>query len=147
MKVKRQNRMGTFYVRSRVENHLDRLKVVIVPKIARGSGQRPQHPQYRICHYPSGQVLHDRSGRVCGKRDVPLLGARTLEGLNLTVGPKRQKLVAAGPLLAAGTERSWKPCSASGRVRRRSAVTRTGSHCVPSAAHNDAKLVVSVVID
>src|SRR5207237_6982800 len=104
-------------------------------------------PQYRICHYPSGQVLHDRSGRVCGKRDVPLLGARTLEGLNLTVGPKRQKLVAAGPLLAAGTERSWKPCSASARVRRRSAVTRTSLHCVASAAHNDAKLVVSVVID
>lgn len=37
------------------------------------------------------------------KGDIPLLGARTLEGLNLTVDPKRKKLVAAGPLLAAGS--------------------------------------------
>jgi len=33
--------------------------------------------------------------------DIPLLGARTLEGLNLTVDPKRKKLIAAGPLPAA----------------------------------------------
>ncbi len=33
--------------------------------------------------------------------DLSLLGARTLEGLNLTVDPRRKKLVAAGPLLAA----------------------------------------------
>ena len=33
--------------------------------------------------------------------DLSLLGARTLEGLNLTVNPRRKKLVAAGPLLAA----------------------------------------------
>jgi predicted aspartyl protease len=30
-----------------------------------------------------------------------LLGARSLEGLNLTVDPKRKKLVASGPLSAA----------------------------------------------
>ena len=35
------------------------------------------------------------------KGDLLLLGARTLEGLNLTVDPKRKKLVAAGPLPAA----------------------------------------------
>lgn len=35
------------------------------------------------------------------KGDLLLLGARTLEGLNLTVDSKRKKLVAAGPLLAA----------------------------------------------
>jgi predicted aspartyl protease len=35
--------------------------------------------------------------------DLPLLGARTLEGLNLTVDPKRKRLVAAGPLIAAGS--------------------------------------------
>ena len=33
--------------------------------------------------------------------DLLLLGARTLEGLNLTVDPQRKKLVAAGPLPAA----------------------------------------------
>jgi predicted aspartyl protease len=35
------------------------------------------------------------------KGDLLLLGARTLEGLNLTVDSKKKKLVAAGPLLAA----------------------------------------------
>lgn len=33
--------------------------------------------------------------------DLTLLGARTLEGLNLTVEPGKRKLVAAGPFLAA----------------------------------------------
>ena len=35
------------------------------------------------------------------KGDLLLLGARTLEGLNLIVHPHKKKLVAAGPLLAA----------------------------------------------
>ena len=35
------------------------------------------------------------------KGDLLLLGARTLEGLNLTVDSRRKKLVAAGPVLAA----------------------------------------------
>lgn len=33
--------------------------------------------------------------------DLQLLGARTLEGLNLAVDPARKRLVAAGPLPAA----------------------------------------------
>lgn len=33
--------------------------------------------------------------------DLYLLGARTLEGLNLTVDPAKKRLVAAGPLPAA----------------------------------------------
>lgn len=33
--------------------------------------------------------------------DLLLLGARSLEGLNLTVDAKRKRLVPAGPLLAA----------------------------------------------
>ena len=35
------------------------------------------------------------------KGDLLLLGARTLEGLNLVVDPRRKRLVAAGPLPAA----------------------------------------------
>ena len=35
------------------------------------------------------------------KGDLLLLGARSLEGLNLAVDPRRKKLVAAGPVLAA----------------------------------------------
>lgn len=36
--------------------------------------------------------------------DLALLGARSLEGLNLTVDSRRKRLVAAGPLPAAGSE-------------------------------------------
>jgi predicted aspartyl protease len=36
--------------------------------------------------------------------DLLLLGARTLEGLNLTVDSRLKKLVAAGPLPAAGSD-------------------------------------------
>lgn len=38
------------------------------------------------------------------KGDLALLGARTLEGLSLTVDSRRKKLVASGPLLAAKAE-------------------------------------------
>lgn len=34
--------------------------------------------------------------------DLQLLGARTLEGLNMKVDSRRKKLVASGPLVAAG---------------------------------------------
>lgn len=37
--------------------------------------------------------------------DLELLGARTLEGLNLKVDSRNQELVAAGPLVAAGNIR------------------------------------------
>ena len=37
------------------------------------------------------------------KGDLLLLGARTPEGLNLTIDARRKKLVAAGPLPAAAT--------------------------------------------
>ncbi len=35
------------------------------------------------------------------KGDLLLLGARTLEGLSLKVDPRKKKLVASGPILAA----------------------------------------------
>ena len=35
------------------------------------------------------------------KGDLLLLGARSLEGLNLTVDSRRKRLIAAGPVLAA----------------------------------------------
>lgn len=40
--------------------------------------------------------------------DLPLLGARTLEGLNLTVDPGRKRLVAAGPHPVARTRKPSK---------------------------------------
>ncbi|HUO09898.1 MAG TPA: retroviral-like aspartic protease family protein [Phycisphaerae bacterium] len=39
--------------------------------------------------------------------DQQLLGARSLEGLNLMVDPPRKRLVAAGPLPAATGRRGW----------------------------------------
>jgi predicted aspartyl protease len=40
--------------------------------------------------------------------DLLLLGARSLEGMNLTVDARRKRLVAAGPLPAAGsTNKPW----------------------------------------
>jgi predicted aspartyl protease len=41
--------------------------------------------------------------------DLILLGARSLEGLNLRVDPARKELVPAGPILAAAGGRVWPP--------------------------------------
>ena len=38
--------------------------------------------------------------------DLQLLGARTLEGLNVKVDARNKRLVASGPLIAAGNRRS-----------------------------------------
>ena len=40
------------------------------------------------------------------KGDLQLLGARSLEGLNLKVDSRNKKLVAAGPFVAAGNIKS-----------------------------------------
>ena len=37
--------------------------------------------------------------------DLPLLGARSMEGLNVRVDPESKQLVAAGPIVAAGNLR------------------------------------------
>ena len=46
-------------------------------------------------HFTIDEVVFAEAG------DLQLLGARTLEGLNLTIDPARRRLVAAGPLPAA----------------------------------------------
>ncbi len=58
------------------------------------------------------------------KGDLQLLGARTLEGLNLQVDSRNKKLVAAGPFVAAGnmaigSSNERQPWADSGFVRRR----------------------------
>ena len=130
MKVKRQNRMGTFYVRCRVENHLDRSKAVIAPKLLVDTGSDytwipsnllekigiEREKKDLLFIMANGQSVTRSIGFAiirldkyfttdevvfAEKGDVPLMGARTLEGLNLRIDPKRKKLVAADPLLAA----------------------------------------------
>lgn len=122
--------MGTFYVRCRVENHVDRSQSVIVPKLLVDTGSDYTWIPARLLEkigvqrekkdllfiMANGQnitrnvgfaiVRLDRYFTIdevvfAEEGDLPLLGARSLEGLNLTVDPKRKKLVAAGPLLVA----------------------------------------------
>lgn len=88
MKSKQQNSTGAFYVRCKVENHDDRSKSAIVANMRFVILRADKY-------FTIDEVVFAEKG------DLPLLGARTLEGLNLAVDPKRKRLIAAGPLLAA----------------------------------------------
>ena len=122
--------MGTFHIGCKVENHVDRSKFVRLQKalVDTGSeytwipgtkleqiGVKREKKDLRFV-LANGEVVTRSVGfailRV-GKNftidevvfaepgDLLLLGARTLEGLNLRVDSARKKLVAAGPLPAA----------------------------------------------
>ncbi len=122
--------MGTFHTGCTVENHVDRSKFVRLQKVLVDTGSEytwiPETKLQQIgvkrekkdlrFALANGEVVTRSVGfailRV-GKNftidevvfaergDLLLLGARTLEGLNLTVDSARKKLVAAGPLPAA----------------------------------------------
>ena len=122
--------MGAFHTGCKVENHVDRSKAVRIAKALVDTGSEytwiPGAKLEKIgvvCEkkdlrfvMANGEVVTRSVGfailRV-GKHftidevvfakpgDQTLLGARTLEGLNLTVDSARKKLVAAGPLPAA----------------------------------------------
>jgi predicted aspartyl protease len=122
--------MGTFYTSCRVENHVDRSKSVRIGKLLVDTGSeytwipaarlekisvKREKKDVRFImangevvtrsvgfailrvanHFTIDEVVFAEAG------DLALLGARTLEGLNLTVDSARKKLVAAGPLPAA----------------------------------------------
>ncbi len=122
--------MGAFYTACRVENHVDRSKGVRLQKLLVDTGsehtwiageklerigvQREKKDLRFVM--ANGEVVTRSVGfailRVGGSftidevvfaepGDLLLLGARTLEGLNLRVDPIKKKLVAAGPLPAA----------------------------------------------
>jgi predicted aspartyl protease len=122
--------MGTFHTGCKVENHVDRAKTVQIPKMLVDTGSEytwipgtklekigvaREKKDIRFV-MANGAVVTRSIGfailRV-GKTftidevvfaepgDLVLLGARTLEGLNLTVDTAKKKLVAAGPLPAA----------------------------------------------
>ena len=122
--------MGTFHIGCKVENHLDRAKSVRIARLLVDTGSEytwiPASRLERIgvtrekkdirFVMANGQVVTRSVGfailRVGGSftidevvfaepGDLILLGARTLEGLNLTVDATRKKLVAAGPVPAA----------------------------------------------
>lgn len=122
--------MGAFYTSCRVENHVDRKKSIRVPKLLVDTGSEytwiPTAKLEKIgvkkekkdvpFIMANGELVTRGVGfailRVANNftidevvfaeaGDLALLGARTLEGLNLTVDSSRKKLVAAGPLPAA----------------------------------------------
>ena len=125
-----KNRMGTFYTSCRIENHVDRKKSIEVPKLpvdtgaeftwikagtlkkvgvtrekknytfVTATGQEISRTiGYAIIHVGDAVTIDEVVFAEPG--DLELLGARSLEGLNLRVDSRAKKLVAGGPILAA----------------------------------------------
>ena len=121
--------MGTFWVGGRVENLTDRTRSATVEKLLVDGGSEmtwiPSSVLEEIGVQPAKTVeFQMANGTVITRQvgfafvhvaehftvdevvfgednDLPLLGARSLEGLNLRVDSRHKKLVAGGPLLAA----------------------------------------------
>ncbi len=122
--------MGTFYASCFIGNHVHRKRRANVPKILVDTGSEytwiSQGTLRKIGVVPekkdillvmaNGQIVTRDIGFaiiwverhftideviMAHRGDLELLGARSLEGLNLTVDPRKKKLVAAGPPPAA----------------------------------------------
>jgi predicted aspartyl protease len=82
---------------------LKKLNVDVVKKdvvFTMANGQRiTRNVGYVIIHCDQFQTIDEVVFAQPG--DLSLLGARTLEGFNAAVDPKKKKLVAAGPVVAA----------------------------------------------
>lgn len=122
--------MGTFHVRVRIENPIDRDSQAVLSKMLVDTGseytwvpggilekigigrekkdlafvmangtQITRSVGFAIIrvddYFTIDEVVFAEPG------DLLLLGARSLEGLNLTVDPRRKRLIASGPLPAA----------------------------------------------
>ena len=119
--------MGAFYTKCLIENHIDRKKSIVVPKLLVDTGSEytwiPENLLEKIAVVrekkdlvfvmANGQQVTRSVGFaiICldkfftidevvfgEKGDLILLGARSMEGLNLTVDSRQKKLVGAGPL-------------------------------------------------
>ena len=122
--------MGTFHVKCKFENPTDRSRSIVIPKLLVDTGSEftwvPERALERIgirrekkdvvFVLANGQEVTRAVGFAIIRLDkyftidevvfaepgdLVLLGARTLEGLNLTVEPATRRLVAGGPLPAA----------------------------------------------
>jgi len=122
--------MGTFKIKCKVENIVNRKKAAVIPKMLVDTGSEytwilantleglgiEREKKDLVFVMANGQKVtrsvgfailrYDKFFTVdevvfAEKGDLLLLGARTLEGLNLIVDSSRKKLVAAGPLPAA----------------------------------------------
>ena len=122
--------MGTFHIGCKVENHVHRDKGVRISKALVDTGSEytwiptPKLEKIGVKREKKDLQFAMANGKVVTRSvgfailrvgreftidevvfaepgDMVLLGARTLEGLNLAVDPAHKKLVAAGPLPAA----------------------------------------------
>ncbi|MCU1264651.1 MAG: hypothetical protein JWM21_969 [Acidobacteria bacterium] len=122
--------MGTFFVRCKIENVSERMKSAVLAKMLVDTGSEYtwvpattleklgiQREKKDVAFLMAkGQQITRSVGFAivrldkyftvdevvfAEKGDLLLLGARTLEGLNLTVDARQKKLVAAGPVPAA----------------------------------------------
>ena len=139
--------MGTFHVKCKIENLTARSRSVVIPKLLVDTGSEftwvPERVVERIgirrekkdvrFVLANGQEVTRSVGFAIIRLDkyftidevvfaepgdLALLGARTLEGLNLTVEPVKRRLVASGPLPAASPTR-FKPPSHLRKFKRR----------------------------
>jgi len=126
--------MGTFYARCKLENPADRSKSVVIPKLLVDTGSEFTWVSERMLErigigrekkdlrfvLANGQEVTRSVGFAIIRLDkyftidevvfaepgdLHLLGAHTLEGLNLIIEPARRRLIAAGPLPAASPTR------------------------------------------
>jgi predicted aspartyl protease len=122
--------MGTFYAKCKIENPTDRSRSVVIPKLLVDTGGEFTWTPERMLEkigiprekkdvrfvLANGREVTRRVGFAIIRldkyftidevvfaepADLALLGARTLDGLNLTVEPVRRRLVASEPLPAA----------------------------------------------
>lgn len=123
--------MGLFKIGCFISNHQDRTRSVRVPGIMVDTGSEltwisrkhlekigvePEEKELRLRMADGREIIRPvgfaiiRVGKdittdevvFARKGDLQLLGARTLEGLNLKVDLRNKKLVGAGPIAAAG---------------------------------------------
>lgn len=129
------NRMGTFYTDGRVENHVDRKRSALIPKLLvdtgaeftwinsdtlKSIGVKREKKDYTFV-MANGQHITRAVGFaiirvgdaltidevIFGEPgDLEILGARSLEGMNLRVDSRAKKLVAGGPILAAACKKT-----------------------------------------
>ena len=126
--------MGTFHVRCKLENPGDRSKSVVIPKLLVDTGSEFTRVSERMLEridigreikdvrfiLANGQEVTRSVGFAIIRLDkfftidevvfaepgdLQILGAHTIEGLNLIVEPARRRLIAAGPLPAASPTR------------------------------------------
>jgi predicted aspartyl protease len=126
--------VGTFYARCKLENPSDRSRSVVIPKLLVDTGSELTWVSERMLErigigrekkdlrfvLANGQEVTRSVGFAIIRLDkfftidevvfaepgdLQLLGAHTLEGLNLIIEPARRRLIAAGPLPAASPTR------------------------------------------